>query len=108
MINFVNLFNLFLLLFMSLIALFDSLCPTCNRLAYIGWLIERPAAVDDLGLSPIGLQWTTVGSVGLGTEVNHRIFAGLKLKTTTQAQISEKITRSKQKLKQKAPYQAQI
>ena len=44
MINFVNLFNLFLLLFMSLIALFDSLCPTCNRLAYIGWLIERPAA----------------------------------------------------------------
>ena len=73
-----------------------------------GRLNDLPPTTDDLGSSQIGLRWTMVRLVGLDTEVNHGIFVGLKLKTTTQAQISEKITRSKQKLKQKAQYQAQI
>ena len=84
----------------------SGLCPTHNRPAYIEWPIEQP--VDNLRSSQIDLRWTTVGLVSLGIEVNHRIFAELKLKTTIQAQISKKITRSKQKLKQKALYQAQI
>ena len=73
-----------------------------------GRLNNSSPTANDLESSRIGLQWTTIGSAGLSTEVNHEIFTGLKLKTTTQAQISKKITRSKQKLKQKALYQAQI
>ena len=73
-----------------------------------GRLNDPPPTADNLGSSRIGLRWMTVGLIGLGTMVNHGIFAGLKLKTIAQAQSLEEITRSKQKLKQKALYQAQI
>ena len=79
--------------------------PTTDSLTSGGRMNDSSPTIDDLGSSRIGLWWMMVG---LGTKVSHKIFAALKLKTTTQTQFLEKITRSKQKLKQKAPYQTQI
>ena len=69
--------------------------PGTDPLELGEWLNDSPPTIDNLGSSWIGLWWTTVGSVGLGLSLNHRIFIGLSSKSPHQAWIWMKITGSK-------------
>ena len=56
---------------------------------------DPPSTVNNFGSSRIGLRWTTVGSVGLGLSLNHRI----NLKITTSSLDLVKFNGFKQKSK---------
>ena len=55
-----------------------GLCPTCNRPAYIGRTVERPAA-------DCKRPWVESDRSASVLSYNHQIFAGSKLKTTTSS-----------------------